>query len=370
MRDRESNYSDYEAEERSLRLGRGWVTWFIAALALAAALAFSGTPSGYVVERPGPVYDTLSTTEVEGDPVSLVDIPKEETFPTTGSLSMLTVVTVGDRDRTASWFTVISAWLDKSQAVLPVDQVFPAGVTTAEEAEISQAQMTQSQQSAIAAALSVLGQDYSTRVRVAAVTADGPSVDVLEAGDVITAINAEPIADLDEVRSALEQNGTELPALVSVLRDGAAQDVQVTPVDSEIGPIIGVSIATEFDFPFEVSIQLDDVGGPSAGQIFALAIIDKLTPGPLTGGRDVAGTGTISEDGTIGAIGGIRQKMYGAVNDGADFFLAPAANCDEVVGHIPDGLSVFAVSTLADSLAVLNTLSTGASTALLPRCEP
>ena len=124
-----------------------------------------------------------------------------------------------------------------------------------------------------------------------------------------------------------------------------------------------------YDYPFTVKIQLENVGGPSAGQMFALGIIDKLTPGSLTGGKRVAGTGTIDAQGTIGPIGGIRQKMYGAQRAGATIFLAPAGDCNEVVGHIPSGLKVFAVKTLSDSLAVLKAVSTGASTASLKGCS-
>ena len=104
--------------------------------------------------------------------------------------------------------------------------------------------------------------------------------------------------------------------------------------------------------------------------MFALGIIDKLTPGSLNGGADVAGTGTISSEGDVGAIGGIRQKLYGARNAGAEYFLAPASNCDEVVGHIPAGLSVFSVATLSDSLAALDALRSGtaARVAGLPAC--
>ena len=366
-----ANYSEYEAEERGARLGRGWITWFIAALAVAALAAFSSTPSGYVVEKPGPeVFDTLGTVEIDGDVVPLVDIPMEQTYPTTGSLSMLTVSTIGDRERTAMWSTVVMAWFTKSQVVLPVDEVFPADVTSEQRSEYSLAQMKESQKTAVAAALTVLGTDYTKVVSVFDTLEGGPSEELLAAGDVITAINGVPILDLAQVREEIDKNGLDTAAVITVSRSGASQDVPVMPVEGDAGPIIGVNILEEYDFPFDVSIQLEGVGGPSAGHIFALAIIDKLTPGSLTGGADVAGTGTISEDGAIGAIGGIRQKMYGAVEDGADYFLAPVDNCDEVVGEIPDGLSVFAVSTLADSLAVLNTISTGASTALLPRCEP
>ena len=364
-----ANYSDYEAEERGARFAGGWVTWFIGALVVAAVVAFSSTPSGYVVEMPGEVHDTLGTVEIDGDTVPLVDIPMEETFPTTGSLSMLTVSTLGDRERTALWSTVIAAWLDRSQAVLPVDEVFPADVTSDELSEYSAAQMAQSQKTAVAAALTVLGHEYTKVVSVFGTMGAGPSDGVLLAGDVITAVNSVAVPDVPALRAQLDANGLEKAAVISILRAGVAQDVSITPIADDNVPIIGINTLEEYDFPFDVSIQLEGIGGPSAGHIFALAIIDKLTPGPLTGGKDVAGTGTISEDGTIGAIGGIRQKMYGAVSSGADYFLAPAANCDQVVGAIPDGLTVFAVSTLADSLAVLNTLSTGASTALLARCE-
>jgi len=102
--------------------------------------------------------------------------------------------------------------------------------------------------------------------------------------------------------------------------------------------------------------------------MFALGIIDTLTPGELNGGQNVAGTGTITADGTVGPIGGIRQKMWGAVKVGADWFLAPASNCDEVVGHIPGHLKVFAVKTLDDSLDVLEAIRDDGDLSALPTC--
>ena len=123
------------------------------------------------------------------------------------------------------------------------------------------------------------------------------------------------------------------------------------------------------EFPFDVKIQLDNVGGPSAGMMFALGIIDKLSDGELNGGQKVAGTGTISADGTVGPIGGIRQKLFGARDAGADWFLAPASNCDEVTGHVPDGIRVFAVATLDDSLAALKAISSGTGLDALPTCD-
>jgi PDZ domain-containing protein len=132
--------------------------------------------------------------------------------------------------------------------------------------------------------------------------------------------------------------------------------------------VIGIYAAIAYDYPFDVKIQLDNVGGPSAGQMFALGIIDKLTEGSLTGGRHVAGTGTIDDQGAIGRIGGIRQKMSGAHRAGATIFFAPRGDCDEVVGHVPDGLSVYAVSTLKESLHDLEVIRSGGDTSALRTC--
>src|SRR5690606_12624406 len=124
-----------------------------------------------------------------------------------------------------------------------------------------------------------------------------------------------------------------------------------------------------YTFPVDVAIQLDNVGGPSAGMMFALGIIDQLTPGYLGGGEQIAGTGTIDSEGVVGAIGGIRQKLYGARDAGAEYFLAPASNCDMVTGHVPDGLHVVAVQTLAEALAALDVIAVGGDIQGLASCS-
>jgi PDZ domain-containing protein len=124
----------------------------------------------------------------------------------------------------------------------------------------------------------------------------------------------------------------------------------------------------DYDFPIDVTIQLNNVGGPSAGMMFALGIIDTLTPGELNAGETVAGTGTITAGGEVGPIGGIRQKMWGARDAGAEWFLAPEANCDEVVGHIPGDLQVFSVATLDDALDVLDAVREDGDLEALPTC--
>jgi PDZ domain-containing protein len=182
-------------------------------------------------------------------------------------------------------------------------------------------------------------------------------------------VNGKSITRIAELRTAVSANGTGKPAELGIVRGGAASTVAITPEQTQGQVVLGIGAGMDYSFPFDVNIQLNNVGGPSAGQMFALGIIDKLTPGKLNGGKKVAGTGTIDNTGTIGAIGGIRQKMFAARDSGgASYFLAPASNCDEVTGHIPSGLHVFAVKTLADSLAVLKAVSGGSSTAGLPTC--
>ncbi len=364
-------YTEHEPEYRR-RFAGGWIGWGLIAAIVIGASVVSFVPSSYVIEWPGPVHDTLGTIDSEGEPVAVVDIPSQQTYPTTGSLTMLTVSKIGDPEHPASWLQVFEAWLDPSQDVIPMEQAFPSGQTVQQSSEQNAAMMQGSQQDAIAAALNATGYEFTSIITVADASPDGPSADLLLKGDVVTAVNGEPATDVDELRALIGANGTASPVTVTVTRDGASVDVPITPVLSEGNdpqPILGISTAVSYDFPFEVSIQLGDIGGPSAGQILALAIIDKLTPGSLNGGLAVAGTGTITPDGTIGPIGGITQKLYGATRAGARYFLAPASNCEDIAaGTVPDGLDIYAVDTLADSLYVLNTLAGGGGTSLLPRC--
>ena len=138
---------------------------------------------------------------------------------------------------------------------------------------------------------------------------------------------------------------------LTVRRGGAEKTVSVTPKLGDAGKyLLGITTQNTFKFPFEVKISLENIGGPSAGMIFALGIMDNLTPGELTGGKKFAGTGTIDPAGKVGGIGGIAQKMVGAQQNGADYFLAPGANCGDVVGHVPDGLQVIKVDTLEAGL--------------------
>jgi PDZ domain-containing protein len=342
------------------------------AVALVALVAISFLPTAYVIQQPGPVYDTLGTApDQNGKEVPLITVNGATTYPTKPALDLLTVQVRGNRERTPSWIELAAAWFDPSMAVLPIDAVFPAGQTTDERNQESAAMMVDSQKEATAAALSHLGYDVHQRIVVYSLTSDSAAQGILQKGDTISSANGEAVTTATQLRTIVGESAGKAIEL-GIVRDGKPSTVSVTPKKTSVGGqdvwLIGVTLMNDFDFPIDVKIQLNNVGGPSAGMMFALGIIDKLTPGELNGGNHVAGTGTIDAAGDVGAIGGIRQKMYGAVDAGATYFLAPDSNCDEVVGHVPSGLRVFSVKTLDDSLAALDAIRSGSALDKLPTC--
>ena len=364
-------FSNDRAEPSSRSRRRLRAGWTLLTVGIVGALALSFIPSPYVIERPGPVFDTLGEVSVEGETVPLISIPGEETFPTEGTLSMLTVNVVGNRETRPNWFEVITSWGNPSRAVLPLDEVFPPGQSVEQSNEQSAVDMQNSQKDAIAASLIELGYPLEATLTVAGFSPDSPSDGILMEGDEILSVNGEDPLDVTQLRAIIADNGTESPVTVEISRSGAAETVKVTPRENPDGdgnPIVGITVGADYDFPFEVKIQLEKVGGPSAGMMFALGIIDTLTSGFIQGGEDVAGTGTVNQAGEVGQIGGIRQKLIGADRSGADWFLAPADNCDEVTGHVPDGMTVFSVDTLDDALAALDAIRTGSDTDALEQC--
>lgn len=356
------------------RRSRGAIVglWSLA-VALVALLVLTFLPTSYVIQQPGPVYNTLgSATDADGVEVPLINVDGAETFETSGNLDLLTVQVLGSRERTPSWFELGLAWFDTSRAVVPIDAIFPVGQTSEQRNEENATLMVNSQQDATAAALHHLGYDTNPRLAVVALTEDSPSEGILQADDVIVQASGSDVTELGDLRERIAA-GAGAPVELQIEREGEFQEVAVTPqeivTDAGTTWAIGVGITTNYEFPFDVTILLDNVGGPSAGMMFALGIIDVLTPEDLTGGAHVAGTGTIDAAGVVGPIGGIRQKLWGAHNAGAKYFLAPAANCGEVVGHVPSGLEVFKVEKLDDAIEVLKTVKSGGDFGALPRCD-
>lgn len=351
---------------RSRRERTGWIA---VGIAVVIGLVFALLPSPYVIQAPGPVYDTLGTADHEGEEIPLIEVPDEETFPTDGSLDLLTVSVYGRPGATPNWLDVLGAWFDRTRSAIPLEEVFPPGVSQEDRDAQNSAAMVDSQQDAIAAALVELGYEFPREVTIAGVLEDGPAAGVLQEGDVVDRVDDREVRSVDELRAAIAEHGTQTPAVLDVRRGGEALTVEATPVDRGGVTVLGVGVRMHYEFPIDVEIRLDDVGGPSAGMMFALGIIDMLTPEAMTGGETIAGTGTIDSAGRVGAIGGIRQKLWGADGAGADWFLAPRANCGEVVGNVPDGLRVFAVATLDEAREIVEAVGDGDDTSAYPTCE-
>lgn len=339
----------------------GFLALFTACL---FALVFLPTP--YVIERPGPVFDVLGKTEGQ----DVITIQGASSYPTTGRLDVLTVSVAGNRENTPSWLELGLAWLDPAQAIVPLDVIYPPNVTTKQAEAESSAMMEESQQDAIAAALSKLGYEVPWHVYVSEVSKDSPSSGKLVAADFILDINGVSIKDIDQMRELINQQAPSGALSVTVLRAGKSLIHEITATKNSDGKYrLGILAGYKYDFPVKIKLELGDVGGPSGGMMFALGIIDRLTPGQLTGGKHIAGTGTIDPAGNVGPIGGIRHKLFGAADAGATVFLAPESNCDEVIGHVPSGLTVVKVKTLSDAKTALEKISTGTNPATLPTCS-
>jgi Lon-like protease len=341
-------------------------TTLVAGVAASALLALvTLAPVPYAVISPGPVRDVLGAAA--GTP--LIEIEGRETFPTDGSLALTTIRIRGGPGRTVSLLRVVRGWLDPAVAALPADEVFPTDATREDLDRQSTEEMVTSQEAATAAALAELDIPVPTTLTVAAFSEGSDAERVLEEGDVVVAVEGRDVTDLPQLREELQGTPAGDPVTVTVLRDGEPSDVEVTTLESPDGStLLGVLVDPAYEFPFDVSIAIDNIGGPSAGMMFALGIVDVLTPGALTGGASVAGTGTIDSGGVVGRIGGIRQKLVGARRAEAEWFLAPRGNCDEVVGYVPDGLTVVPVATLGDAHDAVRAIADGAEPADLPVC--
>lgn len=350
-----------EAGPRDPRFRAMAVSGGIAVVLCAAAVLL---PSPYIIESPGPAFNTIG--EVNGQP--LIQVDGRPSYPPEGELDLTTVFVRGGPNGQVNVFDVFQAWANPARDVLPEQLMYPEGTTSSELQEQNAVAMTSSQESAIAAALSHEGIEFTEDISVAAIPEDSASAGVLREADVLRSINGKEIDTVETLRAALRDDDGE-PANLSIIRDGVPTEVAVTPALSPEGdPQLGILLTSTFDFPFEVTIQLDNVGGPSAGLMFALGIVDTLTEGDLTGGRHFAGTGTIDSAGVVGPIGGIAQKLVGARSNGAEFFLAPALNCEEVVGNIPEGLTVVSVETLEEAVEAVETLGSGAGSDDLRSC--
>jgi Lon-like protease len=340
----------------------GWLVAVFVGIVIAAVMSLVHVPSA--IFKPGPITNTLGNG-ADGKP--LIAVEGRATYPTTGKLDFVTVAVFGGPNNPVNVWEWIAGHLDRTNTVVPEDLVFPKGVSSKQVDQVNAAEMADSQQEAIAVALRGLGLKVPEVVSITSLPKGSPASGVLRAGDILVSIDGTAVTTADAVRAAIQAHRPGESLVFTVRRGGKERVLTVKTAVSEGKTVVGVFLRAAFDFPVKVSINAGDVGGPSAGMMFSLAIYDKLTPGALTGGANIAGTGTIDSAGTVGPIGGIHQKLVGSRRGGATWFLAPADNCNEVVGNVPDGLQVVKVATFTQARDAVEAIA-AKRTASLPHC--
>ena len=335
---------------------RRQLTLLIAAAAIAAAVVVAALlPVPYVILSPGPTLNTLGTQS--GKP--LIVISGHHTYPTNGHLNLVTVSYQGGPSNGFNLFTALQAWLSPHEAVVPESELFGTDLTQQQVTRQDTQQMASSQQLAQAAALCQLGIPFTVLDTVAQIEPRAPAAGVLKAGDVITAVDGKKLTCRADAGTMIRARKPGAPVELTVDRHGTTHQFRMKTANVKGKAVVGVAVNENYKFPFQVKINIGNIGGPSAGLMFALGIMDKLTPHGLTGGRFIAGTGEISANGAVSPIGGIQQKMAAARAAGATIFLTPASNCADTARAVPAGLRLVKVSTLRDALAALRALKLG-----------
>ncbi|MEV6377355.1 PDZ domain-containing protein [Micromonospora sp. WP24] len=308
-----------------------------------------GAPIPYVVLGPGPTVNTLGAENGK-------DVIQVSGRATSTSAGQLRLTTVGVQP-SVKLRSAIAGWFSKDEAVVPRELIYPPGESQQQVEKRNAEDFAASQTSAETAALRELG--FPVQVVVKAVTAGGPSVGMLAPGDVLTSVDGQPVPVAARLTELIRAKRAGSALTIGYTRDGAPATARITSREQDGNPRIGVEVEQKQPHPFTLNIDLEDIGGPSAGLMFALGIVDKLTPADLTGGMVVAGTGTIDDEGKVGPIGGIAQKLVGAKHAGAKVFLVPADNCAEAVRNPQPDLPLIRVGSLDEALTALDTLRAG-----------
>jgi PDZ domain-containing protein len=336
-------------DERWQLSRRGWTVLLSFLIVIMVGLVGALVPVPFVALGPGPTYDTLGN--VNG--TQIVQVDKAQTYSTTGQLRMTTV----SLKRDVTLFSAFGLWMSGRYALAPREEYIKPGQTE-DEVQRQNVQMFQDSQSdAEVAALRYLGE--KVKVLVNEVTKGAPADKVIQPGDRLRNVNGRPINQQEDVVAAVADTrpGQAIPIVLQ--RDGQDKTVTVTlgkaPDDRQQG-YMGISGVDRADVQFKTTIHLQDVGGPSAGLIFSLAIVDRLRPWDLAGGRPIAGTGEIDVKGNVGPIGGIGFKLVAAAEDGAKVFLVPADNCAEAKANPPAGLQLVKVENLNGAVKALEDL--------------
>jgi PDZ domain-containing protein len=341
--------------------GRTVLVGSVVSIALVAVA--SAVPIPYVAVGPGVTFNVLGS--VNGTEVITFtgeDIPASVNEPTSGNLNM-TTISIKDH---MTLFAALGLWATGTFSIAPREDFFPPGQTVQQVNETNAKLFADSQSAAEIAALRYL--DYPAVTYVGDIEEDSPAFGVLEPQDQFVSVDDKPITTLPTLIAALAGTKPGQVVKVTVKRDDKELDEKITVADNPNNPghgFLGIRPVERPSAPFTPHIALQNIGGPSAGLMFTLGLIDKLTPGELTGGKFIAGTGEIqpgateSEASTVGAIGGIQLKMIGARNAGASWFLVPAPNCQEAAARIPSGLQLAKVANLNDAMDAVKKISAG-----------
>lgn len=338
--------SPYGYEMTPIRHRKSRVAAVFLALILIITLAL---PLPYVIFRPGTPSDVLG---------KMIAVPSEyEELDRAGRsddgrLFLTTVFVTTPRSKVFG-AEILKAWISGDETVYPRDAIYPAGQDADRIRSQERFEMTSSQQYAIYNALTFLGFKVPTEARVVEVVEESKAKGKVEIGDLIRRVEGKSVSTSAEIVEIVRSKKPGDSISMEVERDGVIRTVpKIELIENEAGTAIGLFLVVDFDSPVEISIDIKNTGGPSAGMIFTLGIIEKMTEEDLLRGRKIAGSGTIDISGRIGAIGGIENKLIGARRSGATLFLAPRNNCDDIA-HIPEGLQVIPVSTLAEAVEVL-----------------
>lgn len=349
-------------------------TFGVMLAALALVMAAFYIPMPYVVNQPGPTFDVIGAngdtpmidiTDPQSGHLDLDPVPVPNDG--TGQLRMVTVAQIGGPGNRLHFVDWLLVRFDSTKEILRYSDVYPTDVTRKDVEEQQAAQMSSSQSTATSVALESLGMKVPATIEVVGAVAGTSADGKFEDGDILKSLTT-PDGVVHEATSADVPFATmrtvppDSKVTATVERAGKAVPVELTTnaVPGEPGASkLGVYLVADVDAPLDIKIHLEKVGGPSAGMIFALGIVDRLTPGDMTGGKVIAGTGSLSFDGRVEPIGGIRQKLWGAKDDGAEWFLAPVGNCDEVLGNVPDGLNVVKVKTFQDARDAVDAIAAG-----------
>jgi Lon-like protease len=335
---------------------RGLTVLVGAVLVIGLTLLMGHARVPYVQMEPGPTYDTLGKDDKGKDVVTVSGAP------VSSSKGQLRFVTIGARED-LTLLEALRGWWRDDDAVIPRELLFPPDLTDQEVQQRNAEDFAQSGSAAEAAALTKLG--YPAKVSVKEVAAGLPADGKLRPGDVIKTIDGTPVDSAAKLLALIRAKPAGATLTIGYDRGGAPGTVDLTTVAGDDGaPRIGIVPQVDQPHPFTLDIPVDNVGGPSAGLMLTLGILDKLEPEDLTGGKIIAGTGTIDEAGRVGPIGGVPQKIVAARRDGATVFLTPADNCAEAVANAVPGMILARVTSLDDALAALQAVRAGQQPAL------